>query len=428
MPLYQFISAALNVFVRNGFYSGKLVSAISGVGVCVFVYLVTLRLTGNRTGALLGFLLIALNPLHIFYSASAMTDVPHAFFVLASVYFVLSENWIVAALFAALAGLTRVESWMFLALIPSIQFIRERRISMLAIILLIIPPLFWFYVSWKATGNGLACFVARKQYLDWLLAANPAIAHFSFQNILRDGATLLVSADVAVLAAALVTAWKIFKRPAELLKNSRESFPIFAPLVYFLSFLGLLLIAYLTHQQPIIFPRYGLLLFSLGIPILAWAVIETKRHDARKFRRILIWVIVICVFDASVQLVGSVGELNRYAVQRAVADYLRDHFDSNGRTRIFCDDGTVQALSGIAAEKFLSSVDAPRERETFHAFLNERDVELLVVVQKKGSTPARLFPWSEYGETIGPYESIMRSQTGFLLTDIQIYRRSDTPP
>src|SRR3989441_555900 len=115
LPLYQFTGAVINVFVGNGFYVGKFVSGIFGVGVCLLVYSITLRLTANRTAALLAFVLIALNPLHILNSVSAMTDVPHVFFVLASLYFVLEKRWILAASFAALAGLTRVESWMLIA-------------------------------------------------------------------------------------------------------------------------------------------------------------------------------------------------------------------------------------------------------------------------------------------------------------------------
>ena len=79
LPLYQLIAAVLNLVIGNGFYSGKLVSAVFGIGVCLFIYAVTLTLTGSRKAAALIFLLIALNPLHIFYSASAMTDIPHAF-------------------------------------------------------------------------------------------------------------------------------------------------------------------------------------------------------------------------------------------------------------------------------------------------------------------------------------------------------------
>src|SRR6185436_13339168 len=140
LPLYQLIAAVLNLLIRNGFYSGKLVSAVFGVGVCLFIYAVTFALTGSRKAAALIFLLIALNPLHIFYSASAMTDIPHAFFVLGALYFVLKKKWVIAAIFAALAGATRVESWMFIALIRLIQILRERRASIVAVLIMILPP------------------------------------------------------------------------------------------------------------------------------------------------------------------------------------------------------------------------------------------------------------------------------------------------
>ncbi len=109
----------------NGFYVGKIVSAVFGVGTCLLVYSIAFRLTAHRMAALFSFALIALNPLHIFYSASAMTDVPHAFLVLASLYFILKRYWIIAAILAALAGLTRMESWMFIGLIPAIQFFND---------------------------------------------------------------------------------------------------------------------------------------------------------------------------------------------------------------------------------------------------------------------------------------------------------------
>src|ERR1041385_2572408 len=104
LPLYQFISAIVNLFVKNGFYSGKIIAALFGAGTCLLVYLVTEQLTKDRKAAFWMFVLIAVNPLHIFYSASAMTDVPHTFFVLAALYFVLTGNWIIAAMFGALTG------------------------------------------------------------------------------------------------------------------------------------------------------------------------------------------------------------------------------------------------------------------------------------------------------------------------------------
>ncbi|HYR75440.1 MAG TPA: phospholipid carrier-dependent glycosyltransferase [Pyrinomonadaceae bacterium] len=425
LPLYQFISAVINVFVGNGFYTGKVVSAVFGIGSCVLVYQITLRLTANRAAALLGFALIALNPLHIFYSASAMTDVPHAFFVLASLYFALRRGWILAAIFAALAGLTRVESWMFLALVPLIQFAWDRRISFVALVILLVPPLSWFYISWKATGDWLACFKARQQYHDWLLAMNPPLAHFSLAAVLKDGATLLISTDIAVLIAAFVAGRLVVRGLPDLLTRrdrTEDIQPILAPVIFFFAFLALLSVAYITHQQPIIFPRYGLILFSLGIPILAWCFLTLKRQKPRWARTLLISIIVICVFDWSVQFAGAVGSLNQYRAHRAVADYLRDHYQPTAGTRIFSDEGTVTVLSGIGEEKFLTSSDAPKDRKSFLAFLKEKNVEYLVFISKVDSTPAKLFPDLEHGDGIGTFIPVMNSHSKFMRANIWLYR------
>ena len=394
LPLYQLIAAVLNLFIRNGFYSGKLVSAVFGIGVCLFIYAITFTLTGSRKAAALIFLLIAFNPLHIFYSASAMTDIPHAFFVLGALYFVLQKKWVIAAIFAALAGATRVESWMFIALIPLIQILRERRVSILAVLIMILPPLFWFYISWKATGDWLACFRQRQQYLDWLLVMNPAIAHFSVINILRDGATLLVSSDIAVLIASVIAAWFVLRQLLKIhrQKLSEETQMILPPVGFFFAFFSLLLVAYLTHQQPIIFPRYGLILFTLGLPILAWTFLRVRKQKPLWTRRLLIGTIAILAFDASVEFAGAVGTVNQYRAQRIIADYLRDHFDVKSKARIFCDEGTVKVLSGIPEQQFVTSSDAPRDRQSFFSFLDRENVEYLVVADDQNSTPAMVIP------------------------------------
>jgi Dolichyl-phosphate-mannose-protein mannosyltransferase len=420
LPFYQFISALLNVFVRNGFYSGKMVAALFGAGACVFVYLITERVTRNTTAALWMFLLIALNPLHIFYSASAMTDVPHAFFVLAALYFVLTGNWIIAAVCGGLAGLIRVESWMLIALIPLVQFIKERRISIIVFVLLVIPPMFWFYISWKATGNWLACFVQRQEYHDWLLRMNPAIAQFSLIQVLKDAATLVVSTDVAVLLACFMAGWFLLEHLRKLMRNGapEEINALFAPVLFFFAFFTLLVIAYLTHQQPIIFPRYGLILFTLGLPLLAWAFLKIQKTHPWFARRVLTGIAVICVLDISVQLAGAVGTVKQYRVQREVADYLRDHFAANSGTRIFCDDGTVRVLSGIPEEKFVTSANSPGARGEFIQFLKEQRVQYLVLVK-----PAPTHAISTEGEVNqSAFDLLMHSHTNFIPTDIWLYQ------
>jgi len=448
LPLYQFIAALLNVFIKNGFYSGKIVAAIFGAGTCLFIYLITQRLTNNDTAALLMFLLIALNPLHIFYSASAMTDVPHAFLVCAALYFVIARNWITAAIFAALAGLTRVESWMLIALIPFIQLIRERRISITAILILIIPPLLWFYISWMATGNWLACFVQRQDYHDWLLTMNPAIAHFSLVNVLKDTATLLVSTDIAVLIASFAAAWFVIKHAREIrnptVREGAASYPatlddagtlphgrvsakngaqgVLSPALFFFAFLGLLVAAYLTHQQPIIFPRYGLILFTLGLPILAWTFRHIRNSRPQIARTVLIGIIVIVALDASIQFAGAVGTIKQYRAQRAVADYLRDHFDQKMNGQIFCDDGTVRVLSGIPEDRFVTSSQAPRDAAAFPSFLQSAGVEYLVVVNTPSSNPATTVGLNDL-PAFESFQPVFRQRTSFIPTDIWLLKK-----
>jgi hypothetical protein len=243
-------------------------------------------------------------------STSALTDVPHAFFVLAALCCVLKKRWLFAAVFAALAGLTRVESWLLIALIPVLQFWKERRVSIGPLLSMLLPPLFWFWVSWKAAGDWLATFRVRQQYHDWLLQQNPALQHFTFAGVVKDSAMFLSGVDVAVLIAAFVAGWLVLRSVAK--KDHDETgngtvSSIVPPLIFFFPFFALLTIAYLTHQQPIIFPRYGLILFSLGIPILAWTYVAIKKRRQAWSRRVLVGIFVLCVLNASAQFAGTLG-------------------------------------------------------------------------------------------------------------------------
>jgi hypothetical protein len=172
-------------------------------------------------------------------------------------------------------------SWMFIADTADSSFAR-RRVSIVAVLIMILPPLFGF-ISWKAAGNWLACFQQRQQYLEWLLMMNPAIARFSVINILRDGATLLVSSDIAVLIACFAAGWFVLRQFLKIYRQklSEETQMILPPVVFFFAFFSLLLVAYLTHQQPIIFPRYGLILFTLVCYSRVDVCVEKKFVRAR---------------------------------------------------------------------------------------------------------------------------------------------------
>jgi hypothetical protein len=292
-------------------------------------------------------------------------------------------------------------------------------------LILLIPPLFWFYISWRATGNWLACFVQRQYYHDWLLAMNPALAHFALPSVLRDSAILIVSTDIAVLISAFVAAWFAFRRRH--ISFTRPGLPekwrmIRVPVVFFFAFFSLLVTAYLTHQQPMIFPRYGLLLFSLGIPILMWTLLRLGQQNPQRARLILVSVIVLCVFDGSVELVGSIGSLNQTSAQRAVADYLHTHVNPNSNSFIFSDEGTVSVMSGLPEQKFLTSSDAPRDRESFLNYLKDKHVEYLVFVNKGDSTPAKLFPELQDGTGNDLFQPVLHAHARFLRMEIWLYR------
>src|SRR5262245_13385341 len=285
-PMYQFTCAFFSFLFGHTFYVAKLVSALCGVGVCALVYQISMLLTDHRPLSWLAFGLVALNPLHVLYSSSSLTDIPHSFLVMASLYFALGKRWKTAAVFAAAAGFMRIESWMLIALLPALQFLFQRRVSLAACAIMIISPLFWFYICWKATGDVLAYCEARSRYIAEYTAANPAVTTFSSQRLLLDRYRLLVSTNFAVLCSCLAAAWMIVRR---MIAGSWEKFGlasleysgVIATDVFFLANLGFLLLAYFTGSQPDIWSRYGLLFFALGLLVTAWTFLTVNGRLSR---------------------------------------------------------------------------------------------------------------------------------------------------
>jgi hypothetical protein len=135
---------------------------------------------------------------------------------------------------------------------------------------------------------------------------------------------------------------------------------------------------------------------------------------------------MLCGINASAQFVGGVGELNRYRAQRRVADYLHDHFYANSGTKIFCDEGTVRALSGIPEDRFVTSTGVPRSHEGFSSTVEWNKIEWLIVSHQPGSIPDELFQGLN-GKPIGQFEAVFSSHTKFLSTEIWVYSRKAAP-
>lgn len=394
LPAYQFICAVICLFFDHPVYISKLVSAVCGIGICLLVFQITLKLVASRFVAVLAFLLIALNPLHILFSAFSVPDVPHAFFVLGSLYLVIEKRWMLAASFAAVAGLMRVEGWMLVGLLPILQLVVERRLSLRACGILSIVPSLWLYISWDATGNALEYFDTRKRYIAGLLATYSYLANLTLDRIEWDIGRLIYSANIVVMIGGFVGGWLALKRLIGLKfrRVSEDLFGVLAAFLYFFSFLGFLILAYFTRNQTDIYERYGLIVFALGIPLLSWTLV-TVADSRPHLARVLIGLVLLVSFA---DLDSQFGDIPDYIAQAKPEQILANNIGSicgaNPDAHVFCDDASVKDLSSVPPVKFVGSSDSPTNREAFLTYLRENGVEYIVYSDREASTVTKLFP------------------------------------
>jgi hypothetical protein len=394
LPLYQLVCAALSAVCGHPFYVSKLVAAACGTGVCLLVYQTTLRLTANRLLSLSAFAAVALSPLHVLYSASSLTDVPHALPVTASLYLALTKRWKAAAVCAAAAGLMRVESWMLVALLPALQFFAERRVSLTACGLLTAAPALWLLICWQATGDPLAYFAARNRYVAEYTAANPVVTTFTAARLRLDAVRLLASTTWPVLAGCLAGAGVLFRRlvrqPFE--GASLNLLAVVAACGFFFSNSGFLILAYFTGNQPDIWTRYGLILFALGLPILAWAFQAVGRGRPRRAPLVAGALLAAFAWQARTQVAEVTNCVSDESARVVVAGHLREAYRQHPDRRIVCEDGNVRFLSGLPPERFISPAGLPAEAgEVLHR-LRAEGVTHVVCTNWEASTLTRLFP------------------------------------
>jgi hypothetical protein len=206
LPLFPFTAALLNVWIGQPLLIGKILSALCGATSCALVLAITAKLTRGIQFAWLAFALIVCNPLHILYSAAAMTDVPHAALILASLCFVLDKRWLIAAIFAALAEAMRIEAWVLIIVLPVLQLIYERRISIVVMSILFLPPLLCFGISNAAAGDPFAFFAERVRYLHAYLDFAPSRRAFSFADISQDLTYFFIGANRLVFLIMIASA------------------------------------------------------------------------------------------------------------------------------------------------------------------------------------------------------------------------------
>ncbi|HSE36240.1 MAG TPA: hypothetical protein VLG74_02990 [Blastocatellia bacterium] len=416
LPLYQLICALITVVVGHPLYVAKVVSAVCGAGTCLLVFELSEQLTANLILSLFAFALIALNPIHIMYSAFSMSDVPHALMVMAGLYFAIKNRWVIAASFSAVGGLIRPESWLFIVLLPALQFLLHRRVSLTSCFIALSAPLIWIYISWSATGNAFEYFDVRSDYIRELLLSDPGLGSLSPATVIANVQTLLYSMGHAVIIACLIAAWLVTKRVLRQYRFEPSAAQL-VTLAYFFSLLGFLLIAFLTKNQPAIFARYCLVLFALGLPVLVWIFLEAGKWRPARSLPLVGALMILCLWQWTVQLRDGASYVNHIAQKRFLADYLREGLKDTSNLKVFCDDDTIKVLAGIPSDSCLRSAGLPRDSKTFLDYLRENRVAFVVYERRNGSTSEKAF--RDLGEEdLADHFQLVASTSG----DLRLYR------
>jgi hypothetical protein len=434
LPLFQLAAAILNVWIGNALLAGKILSALCGAVACVLVFAITGKIMRNVWLAWLAFALIVLSPLHVLYSAACMTDAPYGCLVLASLWFVLQRRWIVAAIFAGAAGFVRLEPWALILLLPLIQFLYERRISLVALGILLVPPFAWLAISHFATGDAFAYFADRARYHASYLDFYPSRHGFAWSDIAQDIDYLLFAANRIVVLAIIATATlSIFR----LVRRRRISLALAAPFGYIAAIFGLLLVAYVTKRQPVILPRYGLIFFALGLPLLMWLIAWAIKRPSRSIlvRLAAAVVLLVSAYEIQGQWVVISKVLVDFRAHNDVARALTAALERSPdpEQRCFSDAVGVRVLSGLPPGRFVRSNLTPATAKenvaAFESYLEQQHVGYLVFMRTEDSLPVQFFPELDSNARIDSqqFELIAFAPSPFG-PDVWLYRLRDATP
>jgi hypothetical protein len=393
LPMYQFICALISALVNHPVYVSKLVSAVCGTGVCALVFLITLRLTANRIISLVAALLVAVNPLHVLYSAFSLTEIPHALVVMGSLYAAITRRWTAATVCAAVAGFMRVESWMLIAVLPALEWLAGRRVSIRSCCLLLLAPLLWLAICWAATGDFLAYFHERSRYVHDIVAAYPHLQTMSVTRLWQNAYSLIHSANPVVLLGCFVGSGLTIRQRlvAGLPKRSENRLTVVAVAVFFFAYLSFLVAAFLTGNQPDIWDRYGLIFFTGGLPLAAWTYLQVTRGRPRLAVALAAAMLVVCITETRSQIKDAGEIVRRTSPQLIIANKLQDLYLINANIRILCDDPVVAALSEIPPERISNSSNLPAEPQLILADLDKREIDYIVYRRDDDGSPMSRF-------------------------------------
>ncbi|MGH9760707.1 MAG: hypothetical protein ACREDR_44575, partial [Blastocatellia bacterium] len=192
--------------------------------------------------------------------------------------------------------------------------------------------------------------------------------------------------------------------------------------LYFLFLLGFVLTAYVSNNQLVILPRYGLIFFATGIPLTALVVNSVRRPKSRWQTAEYIVLALSILLQWSLQFHQFVKYSRSVPGQLTVADYLHSVSANQAHLCIFSDDSAIRVLSSLPSQDFVQSDELPTSRSGFLAELRNRNVEYLVFERDSASTPARILPELAHSPEAGEFVEILHSGPGVDHAEVWLYR------
>jgi hypothetical protein len=171
-----------------------------------------------------------------------------------------------------------------------------------------------------------------------------------------------------------------------ILRAAHRSREIIAVSLCTAALLAFFALAYVTKRQPVLLPRYGLVFFTLGLPLFAWLLKILRRPIAAV-------ALVLLLYGFVRQFPNIPKVISDQRAQQRIATALAGRI---GDARCFTDDVAVRVLSRLTADRFLRSEITPSparmDAASFVTYLRDQRADYLVFIRTEDSLPVKFFP------------------------------------
>lgn len=156
-PLHLTLIGALIRVFGDRVFAARLLSFACGLACVYFLYKIAQRERGEQA-AFWSAMALAFSPLHIQASATGASEAVFLAMFLGTLWLVLEDRAVLAALLLGAAGLVRYDGWMYVPLFGALLWLRRRNLPRAAGFCAIaaVPAIFWMWVNLRATGDALA--------------------------------------------------------------------------------------------------------------------------------------------------------------------------------------------------------------------------------------------------------------------------------